>query len=181
MTGAKTYIGKGDRDMVEKGILTWAEHFDAPYQEAFKPDVLLEDGDHVSLGETDILCLSTPGHTEGTLSFFFDVTDGEETFRAGMHGGVGLNTLNAKYMKENGIPEEMRERFFAGIERLKGERVEIFLGNHVGNNDTAGKLARVAAGEKNAFICPEEWIPFLNARAKELNDLMAKEEREALV
>ena len=179
MTGAKTYIGKGDLDMVEKGVLTWAEYFDAPYQEAFKPDVLLEDGDHVSLGETDILCLATPGHTAGTLSFFFDVTDGEETFRAGMHGGVGINTLNRQFMQKNHISPEMRNLFFAGLERLKSERVEIFLGNHVGNNDTAGKLAKVAAGDKKAFVRPEEWIPFLNARAKELRDLIQKEESEA--
>ena len=179
LTGAKTYVGKGDFDMVAKGIRTWAEELGTEYHEAFTPDVLLEDGDHVTLGGADILCLSTPGHTAGTLSFFFDVSDGEKTYRAGMHGGVGLNTLNKKYMKDNGIPEEMRERFLAGIERLKGERVEIFLGNHVPNNDTAGKLAKVAAGDKDAFICPEEWIPFLESRASALRDLIAKEEREA--
>lgn len=178
MTGAKTYIGRGDLDMVEKGIRTWAEELGTEYNEAFTPDVLLDDGDHVTLGSTDILCLSTPGHTEGTLSFFFDVTDGKETFRAGMHGGVGCNTLYASYLKNNGL-EGMREKFLAGLERLKGERVEIFLGNHVGNNNTVAKLARVANGEKKAFVRPEEWIPFLESRKAHLQDIMKSEEREA--
>ena len=124
MTGAKTYIGRGDLDMVEKGIRTWAEELGTEYNEAFTPDVLLDDGDHVQLGRTDILCLSTPGHTEGTLSFFFDVTDGEKTYRAGMHGGVGCNTLYGSYIKANGL-EGMREKFLAGLERLKNERVAI--------------------------------------------------------
>ena len=179
LTGAKAYIGKGDFDMVEKGIRTWTEELGTDYNEAFTPDVLLEDRDHVKLGATDILCLSTPGHTAGTLSFFFDVTDGEETFRAGMHGGVGINTLNAKYMKENNLPFSARDAFFAGLERLKAERVELFLGNHVPNNDTAGKLLKVAAGDKHAFVCPEEWIPFLEGCEKNLRNQIAKEEREA--
>lgn len=178
MTGAKTYIGRGDLDMVEKGIRTWAEELGTEYNEAFTPDVLLDDGDHVQLGSTDILCLSTPGHTEGTLSFFFDVTDGEKTYRAGMHGGVGCNTLYGSYIKASGL-EGMREKFLAGIERLKNERVEIFLGNHVHNNDTAGKLARVAAGDKNAFVAPNEWIPFLESRKAHLLSIIASEEREA--
>ena len=179
LTGAKTYIGRGDLDMVEKGIDTWAEELSTEYHEHFTPDVLLDDGDHVILGSTDILCLSTPGHTKGTLSFFFDVNDGEKTVRAGMHGGVGTNTLSEKYIREKGLPADMREKFLAGIERLKKERVELFLGNHVPNNDTAGKLKRGAAGEKDAFIAPAEWIPFLEGRAKALCDLMAKEARVA--
>ncbi len=177
MTGAKTYIGKGDLDMVEKGIRTWAEELGTEYNEAFTPNVLLEDGDHVTLGSTDILCLSTPGHTEGTFSFFFDVSDGEETFRAGMHGGVGCNTLYGNYIKENGL-EGMREKFLAGLERLKGERVEIFLGNHVHNNNTVEKLAKVAAGDKKAFVTPEEWIPFLEGRKAQLLSIIESEERE---
>ena len=179
LTGAKIYIGRGDREMVEKGVYTWTEELATEYREHFSPDVLLDDGDHVILGSTDILCLSTPGHTKGTLSFFFDVTDGERTVRAGMHGGVGINTLGEKYIREKGLPSDMREKFFAGLERLKKERVELFLGNHVHNNDTVGKLQRVAAGEKDAFIAPEEWIPFLDSRAKALRDLMEQEAREA--
>ncbi len=179
LTGAKTYIGRGDLDMVKNGIRTWTEELGTEYREAFTPDVLLEDGDHVTLGDTDILCLSTPGHTAGTLSFFFDVSDGTKTVRAGMHGGVGLNTLNKKYMTEKGLPASLREDYFRGIERLKNERVELFLGNHCGNNDTVGKLAKVADGDKDAFVCPEEWIPFLESRASALRDLIAMEERES--
>ncbi len=178
MTGAKTYLGRGDLSMVEKGIRTWTKELGTEYHEAFTPDVLLDDMDHVILGSTDILCLSTPGHTEGTLSFFFDVTDGEITYRAGMHGGVGVNTLYGSYIKANGL-DGMREKFLSSLERLKGERIEIFLGNHVHNNDTVGKLAKVAAGDKNAFVTPDEWIPFLESRKAALLSIIESEEREA--
>ena len=177
LTGAKTYLGRGDLDMVEKGIRTWTEELFTEYHEHFSPDVLLDDGDHVTLGSTDILCLSTPGHTAGTLSFFFNVTDGKETYRAGMHGGVGVNTLYGSYMKKNGLPLSLREQFLAGIERLKGEKVELFLGNHVNNNATVQKLERVRNGERLAFVCPDEWIPFLEERANVLKKIIAEEAR----
>ncbi len=179
LTGAKTYVGRGDLDMVEKGIRTWTEELGTEYNEHFTPDVLLQDGDHVRLGSTDILCLETPGHTEGTLSFFFDVTDGKRVFRAGMHGGVGINTLNGGYLKQSGLSIDMREKYLASIERVKRERVELFLGNHCGNNDTVGKLEKVRAGDLLAFVCPEEWIPFLEGKAAQLRDLIEKEARMA--
>lgn len=94
LTGAKVYIGKGDLNTVN-GTFDSSLSPKASYvhKYSFTPDVLLSDGDTVSLGNTEILCLSTPGHTEGTMSFFFDVFSENRVLRAGMHGGVGTNTL----------------------------------------------------------------------------------------
>ena len=48
----------------------------------------------IALGSTRITCLHTPGHTEGTMSYFFDVTDENgRTLRVGTHGGVGMNSM----------------------------------------------------------------------------------------
>ena len=38
------------------------------------------DGDVVTLGNTSVLCRHTPGHTEGTYSFFFEVTEDGKTY-----------------------------------------------------------------------------------------------------
>lgn len=179
MTGAKIYLGKGDLKIVTgEEDSSLAELFDASYTQFFTPDVLLSDGDHVSLGNTDILCLSTPGHTDGTMSFFFDVTDGKRQYRAGMFGGAGTNTLTGEFLSARSLPYSNRELFFASIERLKNEKVEIFLGNHVGNNDTEGKLQRIANGEADAFFAPDEWLSFLEARRKRLKTIMKEEKNE---
>ena len=132
---------------------------------------MLSDSDTISLGNISILCLSTPGHTDGTMSFFFDVSDGERIFRAGMHGGVGLNTLSNEFLQSHGLPLSNRDKYISSIEKVKTQQVEIFLGNHVGNNDTEGKLRRVAKGEKDAFFAPDEWQRFLDAKIMELNKL----------
>ena len=171
LTGAKTFIGKEDLPkVIRPDTPTGGKIY------PFQPDVLLSDGDEISLGNTTIRFVSTPGHTVGTMSMFFDVTDGERTLRAGMHGGVGLNTLNKDYLTRTGEPFTHRDMYFASLERLKSERVDVFIGNHVGNNDTEGKLARVHAGEKDAFVDPEEWGRFLEKCRVKLEELIASEQ-----
>ncbi len=171
-TNAVTYIGKDDLKMVNgEENTSLAELFGVSFKDFFTPDVLLEDGDTVKLGNTSIQCLSTPGHTDGTMSFFFDVTEGEKTYLAGMHGGVGTNTLTFEFLRKNGLPLSNREKFIEGIKRVKAKKVEIFLGNHVGNNDTEGKLKRVSNGENHAFYAPWEWQNFLDARIKRVEEI----------
>ena len=123
-------------------------------------------------------CVSTPGHTDGVMSFFFDVSDGERTLRAGMHGGVGLNTLTAEFLTQNGLPFENRDKYFASLEKLSVEKVDIPLGNHVGQNNTEGKIAQLETATQNPFIDPTEWQAFLKSCRKKLEKLIASEAAE---
>ncbi len=176
ITGAKTYIGEGDLKMVNgEEDSSLAEIFGVKYTDFFTPDVLLTDGDTVPLGNTEILCLATPGHTDGTMSFFFSTSDGKSTHLAGMHGGVGTNTLTADFLRKNKLPFSNRDKFIAGIERVKSQKVEIFLGNHIGNNDTVEKLEKVAKGEEKAFYAPFEWKLFLEKCKEKINMIINKE------
>lgn len=177
LTGAKNAIGEKDRGYADGTLdLTWARQLGYQYEEMFEPDILLRDGDVLRLGNTAIECVETPGHTPGTLSFFFDVTDGKRTFRAGMFGGAGVNSLKKAFLNEAGLPFSLRGDYFRSLERLKKERVELFLGNHVHNNHTVEKGIRLeemrkayAAGtsnvdpesEANPFFAPDEWFAFL--------------------
>lgn len=176
-TGAKIYIGAGDRDMVSGAEdSSLSELFGVRFTQFFTPDVLLEDRDTISLGNTEILCLATPGHTDGTMSFFFDVTDGKRCYRAGMFGGAGTNTLTRDFLYQNRLPLTRRHSFLSSIERLKQEKVEIFLGNHVQNNHTEAKLIAQEQDGVNHFLTPEEWIPFLNERKARTEAIIRMEE-----
>jgi len=98
LSGAKTYISRIDNDIVNgKYDLSWTKELNLPDFERFDCDCLIEDGDCFNFGSTVIRCRLTPGHTEGTLSFFINAENGEDTIIAGMHGGIGLNTLKAKF------------------------------------------------------------------------------------
>ena len=173
LTGADIYVGEGDAKMVSGDEDTsLSEIFGVKYKDHFTPDRLLRDGDVISLGSTEILCLSTPGHTDGTFSFFFDVTDGERVLRAGMFGGAGTNTLTDEFLSSHGLTVDNRDKFLSSVRRLKEQKVDVFLGNHVGNNDTAGKIMRALAGERDAFIDPSDWLDFLIERERRIIDLM---------
>ena len=73
MTGAKTFLGEADRDYVNGTLdLSWAKELDV-HLEVFEPDVLLRDGDRISLGNTTLKAVATPGHTPGAMSYLFEV------------------------------------------------------------------------------------------------------------
>ena len=175
MTGAKTYISEDDLDIIN------GEH-DRCFSIAvrpFKPDVLLHDGDVLTFGNTTVRCISTPGHTDGTMTFIFNVTDGNKTYVAGMHGGVGLNTLTSEFITRNGFSFENRQKYFDSLDKLECEKVDIVLGNHVGQNDTVGKLKKVAEGNKDAFVDPSEWKSFLAKYRTKLKKLIESEKTDS--
>ncbi len=182
MTGAKTFLGardltyvNGETDLHLGGLRSTPSNC---FQEIFEPDVLLKDGDHIVLGNTDILCREAPGHTPGTMAFFFNVTDGKKTYRAGMHGGVGFNTFNMPFIEKHGIGTGIREEFVPAIQRFIDEPVDIFLGNHVHNNDTVGKGERITETE-NPFIDPNGFKAFMQKKIDAYYELLESEKENA--
>ena len=173
LTGAKIFLGKDDLPLVTGEV----NHFSTKVR-PLCPDFLLNDGDTVTLGNTSVKCISTPGHSDGTMSFFFDVTDGDQILRAGMFGGAGTNTLTSEFLQKNRLPFENRTKFLNSIQSLRTERVDIFIGNHVGNNDTEGKLKALGEAEKNPFICPYEWAKFLDTCEGKLRKIIEGEKNE---
>ena len=146
LSGAKTVIGEHDREPLLK----------AGY---FTPDITVADGDTLTLGNTTLRFLHTPGHTVGTVSIFFDTVENGKTYRVGTFGGAGANTLTPDHQSHY---PSCREDYLASIERLLKEEVDVFIGNHCWNNDTKGKAAVLAQGGENPFIDPNEWPKFLN-------------------
>ena len=176
LTDAKTFIGRQDADAVlGKNRLSYAEELGMRLQEPFYPDVLLDDGDIVSLGAAKIRCVHTPGHTQGTFSFFFDVFHGNAVHHVGMHGGVGVNSMERFYLEQHGLPLSLRDDFRAGLEMLKQEPVDIFIGNHQDQCNTIDKFNRITTGEANAFIDPDAWSDFLKQCALRLDALLFRE------
>ena len=178
MTGARTYIGEPDRDYVNGKVdLTWAKELGSTYDEPFEPDVLVRDGDVLEFGELKIRCAAAPGHTPGTMAYFFDLEEAGVVRHAGMHGGVGTNTMQSKFLKKYGLTADCRRQFLDAIEKLKDEPVEVFVGNHLGNYDATGKLRlrEENPGGPNPFVRPGEWRRFLEERAAQVRDLIVKD------
>jgi len=161
LTSAKLVLGKADELYATGELdLSYAKELGMEFNETFEPDILLVDGDTVSLGNTTVTAVATPGHTPGAMSYFFDVTDGNEVFRAGLHGGMGTNSLRKEFLEKYQLPFELRDIFCRSMLRLNKERVDIFLGNHMKQNNTAEKYQELLNGNDKAFVDSNEWQPF---------------------
>ena len=91
-----------------------------------------------------------------------------------MHGGVGMNSLSATYLKKANLPLTLQQDFLDGLERLRKEHVDIFIGNHVKNNDTVGKGAALKLSrENNPFIDEKAWPTFLDQCRQKMLDCIA--------
>ncbi|MBR5307850.1 MAG: MBL fold metallo-hydrolase [Clostridia bacterium] len=157
MFGCTTFIGEPDKDYINGVLpLSWSKELDIPLI-PFEADVKLKDGDKIKLGNTEITAVLTPGHTPGAMTYFFDVTDGKETYRAALHGGMGINTMNKAFIDEYNLPYSYRDEFLTVQERLSEMPVDIYLGNHAAHNNTPEKIKRVLAGDDKAFVNSDEW------------------------
>ena len=156
LSGAKTIIGKEDYEKAMR---------------YFTADITVKDGDKLSLGNTTIRFMETPGHTKGTVSMFFDTVDGDISYRVGTFGGAGANTLAKGRFDFDGCRESYRE----SLRRLREEQVDVFIGNHTWNNNTAvyGELIR-KTGE-NKFIDSTLWLRFLDFCEARLDKVIEKE------
>jgi metallo-beta-lactamase class B len=152
LTGAKTFIG----------------HKDAENAKAyFLPDEVLHTGKRICLGNTEIDILETPGHTEGCISLFFNTEANGKAYRVGMFGGAGVNTLTpGHYEYPNCVAD-----YLNSLKQLHQEKVDVFIGNHANQNNTAERCERLFAGDKLAFYDPEAWGGFLDGCRERLDKM----------
>lgn len=155
--------GEGARVMRSHPEQLRLDRSPSPYFRLFEPDIELEDGQVLNIGNTSIRCVHTPGHAEGVMTFFFDVEEGGKRYRAGYFGGVGFNTLYKKALEERKRPISAREDFLKSLDKVRGETVDIVLGNHPRQNETLEKRKKMLQDpSKNYFIDPAEWGMFLD-------------------
>ena len=121
----------------------------------------LEDGEIFAFGGKQIRCVLTPGHTLGTMSFFFDVTDNGTTYLAGLFGGAGVAALKLPYVLHYELPLNMAQRMVESLDRIKEEPVVVHLGNHPYNSHTLEKRERQLQEGGNPFVDAGSWTEFV--------------------
>ena len=165
LTGARTAIGAADASIARgRPELTEAELAGMTFYEFFEADEHLEDEQVIRIGKFKILCLSTPGHTPGAMSYSFDATCGGRPCRAGLHGGPGLASLTDAYLREHNLPFSLRTDYRAALDRLREEPVDLHLATHPGQNRLIEKHACLDQ-YPFAFVNAADWPAFLDQLA----------------
>ena len=122
-----------------------------------KRDLVLKEGDSLTLGTTTLKLYKMPGHTPGSLSAEFTVFDNGRPHKAFMFGGPG---------PRGGVGGA--EQFLESANRLATmPGVEVSVANHSWLNDfhypnggvfeRALKLAQRKPGDPHPFVDPASW------------------------
>lgn len=164
ITGAKIFFGAVDAADMRARPDWFAQHNRerVPPEDSFTADRLLEDGETIALGNTEIKCILTPGHTLGAMSHFWTAyaPDGR-SMRVGIYGGAGFSTVRTEFLAQAGLPMSLQSGFVRSIDKVLHCPVDIMLGNHPCHNDTFAKRRQVLGGQTEAFVDPTEWERFL--------------------
>jgi metallo-beta-lactamase class B len=79
--GARVLMSAADYDLLDRNNPSWKP----------KRDLVVTDGQQLTLGDTTVTFYITPGHTEGTISTIFPVRDGNQRHVVAEWGGTLFN------------------------------------------------------------------------------------------
>ncbi len=163
--GAKILMSKVDtellREMPERALLHLAPGKD---DQICWPDETISDGDIIELGNTKVRCVAAPGHTPGTMAFFFEAKNENEKHKVGYLGGLGFLSIYKEFCRQYNLPETMCDELKSTVEKLWNEDVEIVLGNHPNHNCLIEKREYMIHNPSvNPFINKEAWKIFLSS------------------
>ena len=141
--------------------------------ETIPKDLVVNDGDAITLGDTTLKFYVTPGHTPGVLSIEFTVFDKGAPHKAFMFGGVGLNF--------SGV--DRCEMYIDSVERIMAMKgIEVNVPNHppMGNVfERAERLSARKPGGPHPFVAPDDFQKWLNDLMKNIQKKLDAERRRA--
>ena len=135
------------------------------------------DDEPVTLGEVSVRTLLTPGHTCGCASFFWDVENpaSGERYTVGMHGGVGVNTMNDEYYASSAyLTPALRERFVEDAGRLARMHVDIALPSHPNQIEIMDRAGSYT-DEAQPYLDAGVWAEFLAERVRQVREAMGSQ------
>ncbi len=160
-SGADVYLGKEDMFfLTERPELI---HAVGGVFQPFEVKGNYKDSQPIQFGSLIVTPKHCPGHTPGTYSFFFDMEEDGKTYRCGMHGGLGVNTLTKAFLQANHLPMSSQQDFLDNLERMKKEKVDVPLGSHTNHGGMLQKAAKIGQGP-NPFIDPEGFASVIESR-----------------
>ena len=160
--GAKVFLSAADWDLL-----------DAPQAKGKGPtvpqprrDQIVKDGEPIVLGDTKILPVLVPGHTNGALALIFQVSDKGTRYTAGLFGGT---VLSAGFVTVDGLRDYVKSvQRYAGI--AADNHVVVEIQNHPLMDGFAAKLAQLkkrGLQDNHPFVVGEaSYASFLNVMSE---------------
>lgn len=111
-------------------------------------DVVITDGEKLTVGEETLTLYVTPGHTPGTVSAIIPVRDNGVPHNIAYYGGLASRILS---VKDAAVYDKSITRWLSIV---KSANAEGLIANHIAHDGSATKLWHVARdkGQPNAFL-----------------------------
>ncbi len=113
-------------------------------------DVVVEDGEAVTIGDTAFEFTLTPGHTAGTLSTIFPVREGDVSHMVAIWGGTSMRENLAVYQEYAASARKFEEA-------VREAEVDVILSNHGRYDNAHRKMLTLAdpdreEGDPHPFV-----------------------------
>src|SRR5215467_11138896 len=116
-----------------------------------KRDLVLAEGQPLTLGDTTVTFVAIPGHTPGSLAFIFPVKEGRRTHVAGLFGGT---ILTADRITTPGLQQYVQSVAHY-LDVAKKMKVDVEVQKHALFDMTPERIATLKArksGDPNPFV-----------------------------
>jgi metallo-beta-lactamase class B len=147
--GSRIVMGGPDWDSIEKSVNQYPNG--KP-----KRDIVATDGQKVTLGDTSVTLVLTPGHTPGTVSMLFEVKDNGTPLMVAYSGGTAFNFPNDVPHFETYINSQRKMAALAAT-----MNASILMSNHSEFDNAVTKIKMLAArkpGEPHPFNLGREAV-----------------------
>jgi metallo-beta-lactamase class B len=175
LSGAKVVSLAEEKDLFENGGKT-DFHYGAFTQYAFDPvkvDLVIRDGDQISLGPIKMMAMHTPGHTKGGNTWVTQIIDGGKALTVVFPDGTSINpgyrlVNNPSYP---GIEQDLRNT----LHKLEMLKPDIWLSSHTDFFNFEAKRKRAAMEGIKAWIDPEGYRLRIAGERANLENLVNQE------
>jgi metallo-beta-lactamase class B len=140
--GARIVMGGPDWDAIEKSV----NQFPGGKP---KRDISATDDQKITLGDTSVRLVLTPGHTPGTVSMLFEVKDSGRPLMVAYSGGTAFNFVNDVAHFDTYIASQRKM-----AERAGSQNATVLMSNHSEFDNAVTKVKLLAArkpGEPHPF------------------------------
>ena len=147
--GSRIVMGGPDWDSIEKSVNGYP-------QGKPKRDIVAVDGQKVTLGDTAVTIITTPGHTPGTLSMLFTVKDNGKPINVAYSGGTAFNFPSTVPNFDTYISSQSKMRDAAA-----SSNATILMSNHTEFDSAYPKVRMLALrkpGEPHPFDLGKEAV-----------------------
>lgn len=140
-----------------------------------KADIIVGEGDSITLGGLTLTALMTPGHLQGATSWLTTLRQGEQNYRLVYADSLATPDY---YLIDNKNYPDLVQDIRGSFARLAEQQADIFIANKGTRFDLENKMVRLRAGDLDAFVDRQGLQHYVKESQKVFEAQLAKQQKD---